>query len=50
VQTVFNGPVLKDISYMAEFSATGLAPGLYIYKMTTDTDVYTGKMLLIRDR
>ena len=48
IQTLFNGDVNKDQQYTVSFNGEKLATGIYMYKMTTLNDVYTGKIILIK--
>lgn len=47
VETVFNG-VKPAGSHMVTFDASGLASGVYIYKLSTATQVVAKKMLLMK--
>jgi hypothetical protein len=49
VQTLFNDQAMKDREYTVEFDGTELPSGLYMYRMTTSNDVFTGKMILIKE-
>jgi hypothetical protein len=49
VQKLFNNDVSMNREYNVEFDGNGLPSGIYIYKMTTNSEVYTGKMLLMKN-
>jgi hypothetical protein len=49
VQRLYNDPVYKNQEYKAEFDGTALPAGIYIYRMTTNEDVFTGKMILNKE-
>jgi hypothetical protein len=48
IHTLYEGEVNKQQEYKVQFDGTGLPSGLYIYRMTTNTEVYTGKMNLMK--
>jgi hypothetical protein len=35
--------------YGVEFNATALPAGIYVYKLTTNEEVFTGKMMMNKD-
>jgi hypothetical protein len=49
VKTLYNGKVNNNKEYKVEFDGATLPTGIYIYKMTTNEDVITGKMMMIRE-
>jgi hypothetical protein len=49
IQTLYNDNVVNSQEYKVEFDGTTLPTGIYIYKMTTNEDVYTGKMILNKE-
>jgi len=49
IQTLYNGEVNKDQEYTVTFDGSVLPTGIYIYKMTTNEGVITGKMMLSRE-
>jgi hypothetical protein len=46
VQTLYNNDVNKHQDYSVEFDGSALSKGLYFYKMTTNTEVVTRKMIV----
>ncbi len=48
IQTLFNGEVQGSKEYNVEFSGSELPAGIYIYKMITETVVYSGKMMMMK--
>jgi hypothetical protein len=46
VQSLYNGDVNMNQEYTVEFDGSTLSKGLYIYKMTTNNEVVTGKMIV----
>jgi hypothetical protein len=46
LETLFNGYVNKNQEYSIEFNGTPYTTGMYIYKLTTNNNVVTGKMVL----
>jgi hypothetical protein len=49
IKTVFDKTVNGDQEYKVEFDGSKLPDGLYLYRMTTKSDVYLRKMMLIKD-
>jgi hypothetical protein len=49
VKTLFNGKVNKNQEYSVIFDGSSLPTGIYMYKMTTNEEVITGKMILTRE-
>jgi myo-inositol-hexaphosphate 3-phosphohydrolase len=49
IQTLFNGSVNENQEYKVEFDGSALSNGIYIYKMTTNGVVFTGKMILNKE-
>jgi hypothetical protein len=49
IQVLFNGDVAEKQEYNLEFDGSILSTGIYIYKMTTNEEVITGKMVLSKD-
>ena len=49
VQTLYNDNVNMNQEYKVEFDGTALPTGIYIYKMTTNDEVITGKMILSKE-
>jgi hypothetical protein len=49
VRSVYNGDAVSGQEYVFEVDATELPTGIYIYKMTTSSNVVTGKMILSRE-
>jgi hypothetical protein len=49
IQTLFNGDVSGEQEYKVEFDGSALTDGIYIYKMTTNDGVITGKMILNKE-
>jgi hypothetical protein len=49
IQNLYNGEVEKNREYKTEFDGSSLPAGIYIYKMTTNEEIFTGKMMLIKD-
>ncbi|APF17583.1 hypothetical protein Calab_2064 [Caldithrix abyssi DSM 13497] len=48
VATLFNGNVIKGENYQLTFDATGLASGVYFYKLQTEQGVEIKKMVLMK--
>jgi hypothetical protein len=48
VKTVYNAGVAGGQTYTVEFDGSALPAGMYVYKMTTNNDVITGKMIINR--
>jgi hypothetical protein len=49
IATLFNGDVTQNQEYKVEFDGSSLATGIYMYKMTTNDNVFTGKMILNKE-
>ena len=49
VERLFSGEVKLNQEYKFEFTGTGLAPGTFIYKLTTKDNVLTRKMIYMND-
>jgi hypothetical protein len=49
IQTLYDADVNKNQEYKVEFDGSALPTGIYIYKMTTTDNVYTGKMILSKE-
>ena len=49
INTLFNNEVQGGKEYSLEFDGTNLVKGMYIYRSFTPENLYTGKMLLIKD-
>ena len=49
VTNLFTGDVNKNQEYTVEFNGSDLPSGLYIYKMTANDKVVTGKMMLMKE-
>lgn len=49
VKEVYNADVKSGDTNTAEWYAEGIADGIYIYRMVTDTDVFTGKLILVKN-
>jgi hypothetical protein len=48
ITTLFNREVKQGTTYKADWNATNLAPGIYIYKVINGTEVVNGKLVLIK--
>ena len=48
VQTIYDGVVTMNQEYKAEFNGNMLRPGIYICRMTTNAEVFTHKMMLMK--
>jgi len=48
IETLYNGPVTRNTDYDIIFNGTGRSRGLYIYKIITNNEVLSGKMMLVR--
>ena len=48
VRTLVNNKSLKAGSHSYDFNASSIASGTYIYRLTTDNNVVTKKMLLLK--
>ena len=46
LETLFDGDVYKEQEYSVEFDGAPYTTGMYIYKLTTNNNVATGKMML----
>jgi hypothetical protein len=49
ITTLYNGEVNSKQEYTVEFDGTSIPSGIYIYKMTTNEEVFTGKMILNKE-
>jgi hypothetical protein len=49
INTLFNDEVQGGKEYSLELDGTNLPKGMYIYRGVTPENLYTGKMLLIKD-
>jgi hypothetical protein len=49
IQTLYNDNVKQNQEYKVEFDGAKLPTGIYIYKLTTNEDVFTGKMILNKE-
>jgi hypothetical protein len=49
ILTLFDADVSKDREYIVEFDGKELASGLYFYRLTTNTDAFSGRMLLNKE-
>ena len=49
IETIFNSDVSAEQKYTVEFSGSTLPSGMYFYRMTTNSDVYSGKMMLLKE-
>jgi hypothetical protein len=48
IKTIYQGEVKSNIEYLFNFDAGNLPGGMYIYKVQTDNDIYTEKMLIVK--
>ncbi|HPI29434.1 MAG TPA: HYR domain-containing protein [Bacteroidales bacterium] len=48
VTTLFDANAMKNQEYKIDFDASGLPAGVYIYKMTTTSKTFTGRMTMIK--
>jgi hypothetical protein len=48
VATLFNGPVTEGGAYRTNFNGAKYSSGVYTYKITTDTEAYFDKLILIK--
>mgnify|MGYP003336832727 CR=1 FL=1 len=48
VAVLFNGPTLESTNYRVDFDGTKYASGVYTYRITTDTESYFDKLILIK--
>jgi hypothetical protein len=48
IETLFNADIKGQSEYKVEFDAIKLPANIYIYRITTNNEVYTGKMILYR--
>jgi len=48
VATLFDGTAEAGRYYVATFNATGLATGIYLYRLTADEKTDVRKMLLVK--
>ena len=48
VATLFNGPVKESSVYKVDFDGTKLSGGVYTYRVSTETDSYFDKLILIK--
>jgi len=48
VTTLFNQVTESDIEYRLEFDGAGLPNGIYIYRLTTESETITDKFMIAR--
>jgi hypothetical protein len=49
IKELFNADTKAGVQYKVDFDGTTLPPGIYIYKLTTNSNVVTGKMIHNRE-
>jgi len=48
VSTIFDSDAIKNQKYKADFDGSLLPAGVYMYKLFSDKDILTGKMIMIK--
>jgi len=49
IKRIFDNEVYKDKEYMIEFSSENCANGFYVYRLTTNENIYFGKAILVKN-
>ncbi|MBK5285704.1 MAG: T9SS type A sorting domain-containing protein, partial [Bacteroidia bacterium] len=48
VATLFNAPTAENVTYKVEFDGANYPDGVYIYRISTDSEAYFDKLILIK--